>query len=84
MANYYYCEYCGGKFSSVSSLTASYCGRHPSGAHKGKHKWYEGGEKTQYVCKYCGNKFSSLSTLTANYCGRHPDGAHKGKHAPAL
>ena len=79
MANYY-CEYCGAKYSSVSALTANNCIRHPDG--KGKHKLYEGGEKSQYVCKYCGTKYSSLSALTANNCIRHPNG--RGKHSPAL
>lgn len=36
MANYY-CEYCGAKFSSVSTLTACSCSRHPNGTNKGKH-----------------------------------------------
>lgn len=79
MANYY-CEYCGAKYSSVSQLTGNYCTRHPDG--RGKHKLYEGSEKSQYVCKYCGSKYSSLSMLTGNYCTRHPNG--KGKHSPAL
>ena len=83
MANFY-CEYCGQKFSSVSSLTASSCSRHPNGAGKGKHKLYEGTEKAKYTCKYCGQSFSSLSSLTASGCSRHPNGAGKGKHAPAL
>lgn len=83
MANYY-CEYCGQKYSSVSSLTASSCSRHPNGPCKGKHKLYEGSEKSQYVCKYCGQKYSSLSSLTASSCSRHPNGPCKGKHAPAL
>lgn len=83
MANFY-CEYCGTKSSSVSSLTASSCSRHPLGPGKGKHKLYEGGEKSQYVCKYCGTKSSSISSLTASSCSRHPNGAGKGKHAPAL
>ena len=82
MANFY-CEYCGQKFSSVSSLTSSYCYRHPDGVNKGRHKLYEGDEKSQYTCKYCGCKASSISSLTANYCYRHPDGPNKGKHAPA-
>lgn len=81
MANFY-CEYCGTKSSSVSSLTASSCPRHPLG--KGKHKLYEGGEKSQYVCKYCGTKSSSISSLILIKCPRHPNGAGKGKHAPAL
>lgn len=80
----YYCEYCGTKFSSVSSLTSSSCSRHPDGSNKGKHKLYEGSEKPQYVCKYCGTKFSSLSSLTSSSCSRHPAGSNKGKHAPAL
>lgn len=83
MANYY-CEYCGQRSSSVSSLTAGFCHRHPNGGGKGKHKLYEGGEKSQYVCKYCGQKHSSLSTLTGGYCHRHPLGPNKGKHSPAL
>jgi DNA-directed RNA polymerase subunit RPC12/RpoP len=83
MANFY-CEYCGQKFSSVSSLTGSSCLRHPNGSHKGKHKLYEGSEKSKYTCKYCGQSFSSLSSLTGSTCLRHPNGSHKGKHAPAL
>lgn len=83
MANYY-CEYCGQKFPSVASLTASSCARHPNGCNKGKHKLYEGSEKSQYVCKYCGQKYPSLSSLTASSCSRHPNGCNKGKHAPAL
>lgn len=83
MANYY-CEYCGSKYSSVSSLTSCSCFRHPDGPNKGKHKLYEGSEKAQYVCKYCGSKYSSLSSLTSCSCFRHPNGRNKGKHAPAL
>ena len=83
MANYF-CEYCGTKSSSISSLTANSCNRHPLGAGKGKHKLYEGSEKSQYSCKYCGTSSSSISSLTANSCNRHPNGAGKGKHAPAL
>ncbi len=83
MANYY-CEYCGQKFSSVTTLTANTCSRHPNGPAKGKHKLYEGGEKSKYTCKYCGKQFTSLAILTANTCARHPNGSHKGKHAPAL
>jgi hypothetical protein len=78
------CEYCGNKASSVSSLTGNYCSRHPNGVNKGRHKLYEGSEKSQYVCKYCGNKASSISSLTGNFCSRHPNGVNKGKHAPAL
>ena len=83
MANYY-CEYCGNKYSSVSSLTSGHCPRHLDGPNKGRHKVYEGGEKSQYVCKYCGNKYSSISSLTSGHCVRHPNGPNKGRHAPAL
>jgi len=83
MANFY-CEYCGAKYSSVSSLTSVSCPKHPQGSHKGKHKLYEGSEKPQYTCKYCGGKYSSISSLTSVSCPKHPDGSHKGKHAPAL
>jgi hypothetical protein len=50
MANFY-CEYCGQKFSSVSSLTVGNCMRHPNGTCKGRHKLYEGSEKSKYTCK---------------------------------
>lgn len=83
MANFY-CEYCGTKRSSVASLTSSSCSRHPLGANKGKHKLYEGSEKSQYTCKYCGTNRSSISSLTSSSCSRHPDGANKGKHSPAM
>ncbi|HPB82151.1 MAG TPA: hypothetical protein PK200_08960, partial [Spirochaetota bacterium] len=65
-------------------LTTVSCPRHPAGANKGKHKLYEGTEKSQYFCKHCGYKSSSISSLTASSCPRHPDGANKGKHSPAL
>ena len=83
MANYY-CEYCGTKSSSISSLTASSCSRHPLGPNKGKHKLYEGSEKSKYNCKYCGTSATTISSLTASSCSRHPEGHNKGKHAPAL
>ncbi len=83
MANYY-CEYCGQKFSSVAALTAGNCLRHPNESSKGKHKLYEGSEKSKYTCKYCGQSYSSLAVLTAGNCLRHPNGPSKGKHAPAL
>ena len=83
MANYY-CEYCGTKASSIQGLTVNTCIRHPNGPSKGKHKLYEGSEKTKYSCKYCGTTASSINGLTANTCVRHPDGASKGKHSPAL
>ena len=83
MANFY-CEYCGQKFSSVSSLIGSTCHRHPSGTNKGKHKLYEGSEKAKYTCKYCGQNFGTISSMTGLSCHRHPEGVNKGKHAPAL
>ena len=83
MANYY-CEHCGAKFPSVSSLTSATCPKHPLGANKGKHKLYEGSEKAKYTCKYCGQTFSSISSMTSATCPKHPDGGNKGRHAPAL
>jgi hypothetical protein len=80
----FYCEYCGTDRSSVSSLTAIPCLRHPLGTNKGKHKLYEGSEKSKYTCKYCGTDRTSISSLTSIPCLRHPDGANKGKHSPAL
>ncbi len=81
MSNYY-CEYCGLKFQSVYALTSANCGRHPNG--QGKHKLYEGSEKSTYICKYCGLKFSSIYSMTSILCQRHPNGQGKGKHSPAL
>lgn len=83
MSNFF-CEYCGSKASSISSLTGSSCSRHPVGSHKGKHKLYEGSDKSKYSCKYCGSSASTISSLTGSSCSRHPNGSHKGKHAPAL
>lgn len=83
MSNFY-CEYCGSKYSSISTLTGSSCNRHPQGANKGKHKLYEGSEKSSYNCKFCGSKYSSISSMTGSSCNRHPDGPNKGKHLPAL
>lgn len=80
----FYCKYCGHKASSVSSLTASLCMRHPNGPGKGKHSLYEGSEKEQYICKYCGRKANGISSLTASKCIRHPNGPAKGNHEPAL
>lgn len=82
MAQNFYCEYCGAKYSSISFLTSGSCPNHPDG--RGKHKLYEGGEKSEYFCKYCGTKNKSLQSLTNGYCPRHPNGTNKGKHAPAL
>ena len=80
----FYCKYCGHKASSVASLTAGACIRHPNGPHKGRHALYEGSEKNAYTCKYCGTKASSIAALTAGACLRHLNGPHKGKHEPAL
>ena len=80
----FYCKYCGHKASSVASLTASACIRHPNGPHKGRHALYEGSEKEKYTCKYCGKQFTSIASLTASKCIRHPAGPHKGNHVPAL
>lgn len=80
----YYCKHCGTKASSIASLTAAPCYRHPSGANKGKHTLYQGDEKAKYECQYCGTSNSNLASLTAAPCYRHPLGANKGKHEPAL
>ena len=77
MANYY-CKYCGQKFSSISSLTASNCSKNPNGKY---HEPYEGSEKSQYYCKYCGQQFSSISSLIASNCSKNPNGKY---HEPAL
>ena len=80
----YYCKYCGIKAASIASLTSSTCQRHPSGANKGKHAFYEGSEKPKYACKHCGSSASTISSLTASLCQRHPLGVNKGRHEPAL
>ena len=51
---------------------------------KGKHKLYEGGEKSDYFCKYCGNKYHTIASLTNGHCIKHPNGPNKGYHSPAL
>ena len=84
MSEKFYCEYCGQSFPSVSSLTNGSCIRHPNGNNKGRHKLYEGGEKSQYTCKYCGQNYPNIASLTASSCARHSSGSYKGKHAPAL
>jgi hypothetical protein len=80
----YCCKYCGTKSSSIASLTASSCSRHPTGANKSKHALYEGTEKPKYECKHCGTSNSSLASLTGSSCQRHPLGSNKGKHEPAM
>ena len=82
--HFFYCKYCGHKATSVASLTASSCIRHPNGPSKGKHALYEGSAKESYTCKYCGRKASSILSLTASKCLRHPNGPSKGSHEPAL
>lgn len=83
MANYY-CEYCGHKFSDVRQLTSGTCSKHPDGSNRGRHKLYEGGEKSTYICKYCGHKFNSIMQMVGGTCAYHPKGSNKGNHAPAL
>ena len=63
----YYCAYCGQFFKSVSELTrAGLCARHPDGPVRGKHKLYEGAEKTVYTCKYCGMEARTIDRLTSS------------------
>ncbi|MCQ2790053.1 MAG: hypothetical protein MJ229_06730 [bacterium] len=83
MSNYY-CECCGQKFSTVQSLTANPCPKHPAGYGKGKHILYQGTEKANYTCKFCGQQFASIRLLTNVPCPRHPNGFAKGSHSPAL
>lgn len=79
----YYCEYCGHKFPTIQMLASNTCAWHPDGHHKGKHKLYEGSEKSSYDCKYCGRTFKSIMQMRT-FCPRHPKGMNKGRHAPAL
>ena len=83
MANYY-CEYCGHRFPDVRQLVSGTCSRHPDGSNKGRHKLYEGSEKSKYTCKYCGHTFSSIMQMVGGTCAYHPKGSNKGNHAPAL
>lgn len=82
LADTVYCRYCGSKSSSISSLTASKCSRHPDGAYKGCHvpvdKGTPTGNGSKVYCEYCGASSSSISSLTASKCSRHPKGAYKG------
>lgn len=82
--NYFYCEYCGLKETSVRNLVAMTCNKHPLGMDKGKHKLYEGSEKTRYTCKYCGFQIDTIRNLVNLPCLYHPNGANKGGHSPAL
>ncbi|MBQ7209187.1 MAG: hypothetical protein IJS01_15435 [Lentisphaeria bacterium] len=81
---YFYCRYCGIRRSSVQSLTAGFCSRHPAGPGKGRHALYQGREKTRYTCVFCGVKRTDIASLTAGSCSRHPAGPYKGRHEPAL
>ena len=80
----FYCRYCGIRRSSVQSLTAGTCPRHPAGPGKGRHALYQGQEKAQYTCVFCGVKRSDIASLTAGSCSRRPAGPYKGRHEPAL
>lgn len=73
----YYCELCGQDFHSVQSLTMNTCYKNNGG----KHKLYEGSEKSEYTCKYCGLRSSSFRGLVLNRCHRNPVG---DRHVPAL
>ena len=71
-----YCAYCGQSFKSVSELTrAGLCARHPDGPVRGKHKLYEGTEKSAYTCKYCGAEARTIDRLTASTCVRTRSGS---------
>ena len=81
----FYCEYCGQLFKSVSELMrAGLCVRHPDSPVRGKHKLYEGTEKTVYTCKYCGAEARTIDRLTSSFSVHHPAGHNRGRHAPAL
>ena len=80
-----YCAYCGQSFTSVGQLTrAGLCARHPDGAVRGKHKLYEGTEKSVYTCKYCVAQARTIDCLTASICVYHPKGHNRGRHEPTL
>ena len=59
MANFY-CEYCGQKFSSVSSLTAGYCIRHPDGPHKGDTNSMKEARKANTPANTAGNRSTAF------------------------
>ena len=73
----YYCEYCGHKFPNVQQLASATCQRHPNGSNRGRHKPYEGSEKSSYTCKHCGKKY--LQALRQEVPIHHGDG---GRHLP--
>lgn len=79
-----FCEYCGREFPDVRQLASASCSYYPDGPNQGKHKLYEGGEKSRYTCKYCGRTFSSLMQLVTAPCSFHPNGTNNGRHSPAL
>ena len=76
---FYYCEYCGIKQPNLNLLVTGYCLYNPDRAH-GRHKLYEGPEKSLYHCKYCGAKYPNLKQLVMGDCLYSP---HR-KHSPAL
>lgn len=80
----YYCEYCGQSFSDVRQLTSAPCAYHPDGTNRGRHKLYEGSEKSRYTCRYCGTQFSTIMQMVTAPCAYHPKGTNKGRHSPAL
>ena len=80
----FYCEYCGHEAPSVMVLLGQPCPKHIGGSNKGKHKLYEGSEKSQYTCKYCGSQANSIRNLVSQPCQKHSMGANMGRHAPAL
>ncbi|NIZ19842.1 hypothetical protein [Entomospira culicis] len=75
MAENFYCECCGKKYSNVRDLTSNSCSKSPTK----KHVLYEGSEKKQYTCKLCGKMYSNLVDLTSNSCSKSPT----KKHVPA-
>ena len=80
----FYCEYCGHKFADVRQLVNSTCSNHPEGPNRGKHKLYEGREKSSYLCRFCGRTFPTIMQMVYAPCSNHPKGCNKGHHSPAL
>ena len=80
----YYCEYCGRSFPDVRQLASAPCAYHPDGTNRGRHKLYEGSEKSRYTCRYCGTQFSTIMQMVTAPCAYHPKGTNKGRHSPAL
>ena len=61
----FYCKKCGHEYSSLSSLTNSWCFQTNN---KEKCQLYEGHEHGPYHCKVCGHEYFSLSSLTNSWC----------------